>query len=101
MNAPISFPDRFPIEGEILPSTQRANQEVGSFGETLAEAVRQAGDAERTANEMTEAFANGTSEAGIHETMVAVEKARIQIHYAVTLKNKMIESYRELMNTNV
>ena len=38
---------------------------------------------------------------GIHEVMIASEKANIEIRYATTLKNKAIEAYRELMNTQV
>jgi flagellar hook-basal body complex protein FliE len=33
--------------------------------------------------------------------VIASEKANIAVRYAVTLKNKALEAYRELMNTQV
>jgi len=33
--------------------------------------------------------------------MISTEKANISLRYATTLKNKAIEAYRELMNTQV
>ena len=35
------------------------------------------------------------------EQRIAAEKAAIGLRYAVTLKNKVLEAYRELMNTPV
>ena len=31
--------------------------------------------------------------------MIAAEKANITVRYAVTLKNRVLEAYRDLMNT--
>jgi flagellar hook-basal body complex protein FliE len=38
---------------------------------------------------------------GIHEVMIASEKASIELRYATTLKNKALEAYRDLMSTPV
>jgi flagellar hook-basal body complex protein FliE len=50
---------------------------------------------------MSTRFAAGDPAVGMHETMIAAEKASIGLRYAVTLKNKLLEAYRELMNTPV
>ena len=70
---------------------------AGSFGKALAEAH----GAENTATDAAERFAKGDPGMGIHEVVIASEKANIAVRYATTLKNKALEAYRELMNTQV
>lgn len=71
------------------------------FGEALSGALAEARGSEQVADQMSRRFAAGDPTVGIHEVMVAAEKASISLRYAVTLKNKLIEAYRELMNTPV
>ena len=68
-----------------------------SFGKALSDAHA----AEHNATDAAERFAKGDPGMGIHEVVIASEKANIAVRYATTLKNKAIEAYRELMNTQV
>lgn len=68
-----------------------------SFGKALADAHA----AEQHATDAAERFAKGDPGMGIHEVVIASEKANIAVRYATTLKNKALEAYRELMNTPV
>jgi flagellar hook-basal body complex protein FliE len=70
---------------------------AGSFGKALKDAHA----AEHVATESAERFAKGDPGMGIHEVVIASEKANIAVRYATTLKNKALEAYRELMNTQV
>jgi flagellar hook-basal body complex protein FliE len=70
---------------------------AGGFGKALADAHA----AENTATTAAEQFAKGDPGMGIHEVVIASEKANIAVRYATTLKNKALEAYRELMNTQV
>jgi flagellar hook-basal body complex protein FliE len=71
------------------------------FGESFQKALGEARDAEQHANQSAVKFANGDPSVGIHEVVIASEKANIAVRYATTLKNKAVEAYRELMNTQV
>ena len=71
----------------------------GSFSDVLDAAISGARTDETNAADMAEKFANGDPSVGLHETIIAAEKASISVRYAVSLKNKLLESYRELMNT--
>jgi flagellar hook-basal body complex protein FliE len=99
--APIAMPAP-PVASE-LPSvsvTERKAPKVDladSFGKALADAHA----AEHTATTAAEQFAKGDRGVGIHEVVIASEKANITVRYATTLKNKALEAYRELMNTQV
>jgi len=73
----------------------------GDLGEAFAHALSEASSAEKSATSSAERFAKGDPTMGIHEVMIASEKANIEIRYTTTLKNKALEAYRELMNTQV
>jgi len=69
------------------------------FGKALGDALANAGQAERTADDMGQKFAAGDPSVGIHEVMLASVKADVSVKYAVSLKNKLIDAYKELLNT--
>ena len=71
------------------------------FGDLLGDAITQASAAEKSADEMGERFAAGDPNVGIHEVMIEAEKANLAVRYAVTLKNRAVEAYREIMRTPV
>ncbi len=70
-----------------------------SFADALGGALSRASAEENAAEQASQRFAAGDPGMGIHEVMIAAEKASIAVRYAVTLKNKVLEAYRELMNT--
>ena len=76
-----------------------AGGDGASFADVLKGAIQEAGKAEQQAEQTAAAFSRG--EAGIHETIMAQERASIAVRYAVTVKNKALEAYRELMNTQI
>ena len=71
------------------------------FSDALGNAISEARTRESTATQSAERFAQGDPSMGIHEVVIASEKANIALRYATTLKNKAIDAYRELMNTQV
>ncbi len=84
-----------------IASTPRPHKAEQDFGNVFANALSEARGAEHTSTQAAEQFAKGDPGMGIHEVMIASEKANISIRYATTLKNKALEAYRELMNTQV
>lgn len=71
------------------------------FGHAFADALGGVRDLETKATTASTQFANGDPAMGIHEVMIATEKANLALRYTTTLKNKALEAYRELMNTQV
>ena len=89
------------LRGPSAPAeAPKADGDV-DFAGALADALGGAGDAERTATHQAERFAAGDPDVGIHEVMIASEKANISLRFAVTAKNQAIAAYKELMNTSV
>lgn len=113
---PSGFVSSRPVIGELYDSqpaqpVRRADEAPATgglegrrgpdFGDALLEAVEKAAGAERAADDASTRFAAGDPAVGIHEVMIASEKANIAVRYATTLKNKLVDAYRELMNTQV
>lgn len=91
-------PIAVPSLDEVAAPQKTSKVDLGSsFENVLADAHH----AEATATDAAEKFAKGDPSVGIHEVMIASEKSNIELRYATTLKNKALEAYRELMNTQV
>jgi flagellar hook-basal body complex protein FliE len=82
-----------------LDPISKSNGPSKTFNEVLGDAIKGARAEEQNAAAAAEHFVKG--EGGIHEVMIAQEKAAIAVRYAVTLKNRVLEAYRELMNTPI
>ncbi len=85
----------------ITPATEAKPAREVNLGESFANALEDATGAEKASTEAAEKFAKGDGSVGIHEVVIAAEKANVAVRYATTLKNKALEAYRELMNTQV
>jgi len=94
---PIGIPSLESLEGRSITGPDKTHDIGGSFTKALGEAR----GLENQATDAGEKFANGDTSIGIHEVMITTEKANIAVRYATTLKNKAIEAYKELMNTQV
>lgn len=91
------------IQGASAPAATAptgAAQKIGD-GSGFAAMLDDAAATESEALDQAKRFAGGDKTVGIHEVMISAEKASIQVRFAATLKNKVIEAYRELMNTQV
>jgi flagellar hook-basal body complex protein FliE len=93
--APVALPE--PVRLAAVEPTARGRELAEPFGQALSEARA----LETKATAAAEQFAAGDPSVGIHEVMIATEKASIALRYATTLKNKAVDAYRELMNTPV
>jgi flagellar hook-basal body complex protein FliE len=89
------------VSPELVTGVERAPSAKVDLSGSFGKALEDAHAAERTSTEAAEKFAKGDPAMGIHEVVIASEKANIAVRYATTLKNKALEAYRELMNTQV
>ncbi|MCX5742168.1 MAG: flagellar hook-basal body complex protein FliE [Proteobacteria bacterium] len=83
------------------PGTTRTAPAEQDFAGSFLGALRDAKNLETAATKADAQFAANDPAMGIHEVIIASEKANIAVRYATTLKSKALEAYRELMNTQV
>jgi len=65
------------------------------FAEFVKEAVSKVNDMETKADQSVEKLMMGKT--GIHETMIALQKADISLRFLLQVRNKAMEAYREIM----
>lgn len=93
------------ISGIGLPSIDRqgATPADGSkrvdddaFNEALTRAATAVVKTDRVAIDAVNAFTEG-AEGRLHETMMAIDKADINLKFLVNVRNRLVDAYREVM----
>lgn len=66
-----------------------------SFTKTLTDSIKQTNGMQEEKEAMIEAFASGKSE-NVHELMITLQKAGLAMKLTSTVRNKVMEAYKEL-----
>lgn len=97
-------PDGTPLAGGA-GAAQRADKAAGvsapSFQNAMSEALKQVSEAQNEATTLQKEFQLGNSSVSLEETMVAAEKARLGFTAAVSVRNRLVQAYSEIMNMQV
>ncbi len=72
----------------------------GDFKELLSSFVKDVNNSEKKAQELTKDFVLG-KDVPIHEVMIAGEKAKTNLELLVEIRNKAIETYKELTKMQI
>lgn len=67
------------------------------FESTLGKAIHKVADLQRAAEHANSEFASGKN-GQLHENMIALEKANIGLKMMVSVRNRVLEAYRDLMH---
>lgn len=72
----------------------------GDFGKALINAIDQVDDAQKSADAEVEAFVAGEQE-NLHEVMISMNQAEIYLQLMTEVRNRMLDTYQELMRMQV
>ena len=73
----------------------------GSFGSLLMDALRSVSSAQNVADKQQRAFELGDAGATLESTMLAMQKAQIGFQSAVTVRNRLVQAYSDIMGMQV
>ena len=82
-----------------VAATSTANAEK-SFGDILMDALGNVNDLQQKANQASMDLATGKIE-DISQVVIAAEKAAVALQLTIQVRNKMLESYQEMMRMQV
>lgn len=83
--------------GNIIKSGASTDQVSKiDFKELLIDSLEKVNQDQINANKMDEALVLGETD-NIHEVMIASQKAEVSLTFAVEVRNKILEAYKELM----
>ncbi|MBI1308362.1 MAG: flagellar hook-basal body complex protein FliE [Proteobacteria bacterium] len=74
---------------------------AGSFGDILKGMVGQAVDAQKQAESLTLAAANGDKSVSLNDVVQAVSKAELTLQTLVTVRDKAVEAYQQIIQMPV
>ena len=76
-------------------------QETGGntdFAALLQQSIASVNKTDERAGKMAEAFETGTANVSLSELMVADQKASVSFQAMLQVRNKLVESYKDVMN---
>jgi len=76
-------------------------QAVPGFNEMLKQSINTVNDLQTEAKNLTQAFELGDKNVSLAEVMIAKEKASVSFQTMLQVRNKLVEAYRDIMNTQV
>ena len=65
------------------------------FGETIADFINTVNDKSKEANQMAQDVVQGKSQ-NLHEAMAALEESGLSFKLMIEIRNKLLESYKEV-----
>jgi flagellar hook-basal body complex protein FliE len=84
----------------LPPSGTDQSKPAGGFGEMLDGLVATVADKQSTANDITRKVLLGDS-TQLHQSVIAMQEASVAFSMMVEVRNKLVESYQELMRMQV
>lgn len=71
------------------------------FGAALDTALKRVSDVERDASSMQKAYVAGADGASLEQTMIAVQKSQLAFQATLTVRNRLVAAYTDIMNMQV
>ncbi|HID30560.1 MAG TPA: flagellar hook-basal body complex protein FliE [Desulfobacterales bacterium] len=91
--------DDLKIQGNMQPGLYEGDKKTcpnsRGFGDVIKQAIKRVNDMQIRADQSVEQLLKG--ETGIHETMIAGQKADISLRVLLQIRNKVMDAYREVM----
>ncbi|MDO4682846.1 MAG: flagellar hook-basal body complex protein FliE [Lautropia sp.] len=94
-------PDRIGAWDHRLPSGGVEKSQQVSFGDLLMDALKDISNTQTVADRQQRAFEVGEPGATLESTMVSMQKAQIGFQSALTVRNRLVQAYSEIMSMQV
>ena len=99
--SPIPAPQLRELPGITLPSTSETSpSSPSSFGNILGHLVQEVADKQTAAGDAVSGLVGGKN-VPLHRAMIAMEEASVSFQLMVEVRNKLLESYQELMRMQI
>lgn len=78
--------------------TQQQGRVYDDFTDTLKNSLKRVNEMNAEKNQMINAFASGENQ-NVHELMIAMQKSSIAMQMTTAVRGKVLEAYKQLMQT--
>lgn len=80
---------------------QASREGAPSFSDALFNSINEINKTQVEAKNKTQQWMSGSSDIGLNDVMLAMQKSSISFSFGMQARNKMIGAYQEIMNTPV
>lgn len=88
--------------GELHRAQQQtkshSSNQTGGFTDAIADSLKKVNDLQTEKEDMIKAFASGESQ-NVHELMITLQKAGLAMQMTSAVRGKVMEAYKQLMQT--
>ncbi len=96
----ISLPELAKLSPTAPPQIPDQTQPVGSFQNLLSGFVNEVSQKQFAAGEAVNGLLSGKN-VSLHQTMISMEEASVSFQLMVEVRNKLLDSYQELMRMSI
>lgn len=86
--------------GPQFLENRAVNTEDNTFSDMVQDAIQSVDQAQKTADQNVENIVTGRSD-NIHDAMISMQKARLSFQMMMEIRNKAIETYKELSRMQI
>ena len=97
---PISLPDLEKLSYEFPSSSVSPAQSGGSFSNLLGNFINDVSEKQSAAGDAVNGLLSGKN-VSLHQAMISMEEASVSFQMMVEVRNKLLDSYQELMRMSV
>ncbi len=94
-------PDGTPLAGGPGPLGSTSGTSKAGFGSALSEALKGVSDMQNQAQTMQNELQMDNPTVSLEQTMVQMQKAQIGFQAAISVRNRLVQSYTDIMNMQV
>ncbi|NDV19553.1 flagellar hook-basal body complex protein FliE [Pseudodesulfovibrio sp. JC047] len=84
------------VNNTVTNSLKKPQEPAKAFNDTLKESLNTVNDLQTDKKVMIEEFATGKSQ-NVHELMISMQKASMAMQMTGAVRNKIMQSYKEIM----
>ncbi|MGU3415880.1 flagellar hook-basal body complex protein FliE [Enterobacteriaceae bacterium C23F] len=80
---------------------QAGLEKAPAFSDVLFNSISEINKTQIDAKNTTQQWMSGSSDIGLNDVMLSMQKSSISFNFGVQARNKMLSAYQEIMNTPV
>lgn len=80
---------------------QTAASPASNFGSALNKALSEVSEMQETTGKLQESFQRGDPNVTLEQTMVSMQKSQVAFQAALTVRNRLVSAYTDIMNMQV
>jgi len=89
-------------DGMPLAKTRGSDSvDKASFSSAMTDALKSVSNQQLTAERLQQEFQLGNSSVSLEDTMIAMQKSQIGFQAALTVRNRFVQAYTDVMNMQV